>query len=156
MPEQSEAASATPQSTSVGSAETSVPVRLTTFSMGGYVKALGILCLAVAALWLGLRLVRHFGKSFGPLRAGLERDALRIEGQLPLGPRRGLMVVRFKNERLLLGVTEHHISHLSSHSLDEEAIMDNQVPAKGFASILSSFSKNSSKASMPADGGSNV
>jgi Flagellar biogenesis protein len=37
--------------------------------------------------------------------------------QLPLGPRKGLMVVRFLNKRLLLGVTEQQISLLT----EEEA-----------------------------------
>ena len=40
-----------------------------------------------------------------------------MEAQLPLGPRKGLMVVRFLNKRLLLGVTEQQISLLT----EEEA-----------------------------------
>ncbi len=84
------------------------------FNWSGYIQAIGILCILLAALWLLVWLVRRYGKfNFLPRPGGLPRDALIMEAQLPLGPRKGLMVVRFLNKRLLLGVTEHQITLLS-------------------------------------------
>lgn len=84
------------------------------FSWSGYFQALGILCILLAALWFAVWLIRRYGKfNFLPRPGALPRDALVMEAQLPLGPRKGLMVVRFLNRRLLLGVTEHQISLLT-------------------------------------------
>lgn len=85
-----------------------------TFSWGGYIEAVGLLFLLLAVMWLVLWCVRRFGKfSFLPRPGSLPRDALVMEAQMPIGPRKGLMVVRFLDKRLLLGVTERHISLLS-------------------------------------------
>lgn len=91
------------------------------FSWSGYVQALGILCLLLAALWFGVWAIRRYGKfNFLPRPGALPRDALAMEAQMPLGPRKGLMVVRFLNRRLLLGVTEHQISLLTEENAREE------------------------------------
>lgn len=93
----------------------------TTFSWGGYFQAIGALCLLLAALWAAVWLIRRYGKfNFIPRPGSLPRDALVMEAQLPLGPKRGLMVVRFLNKRLLLGVTEHRISLLTEEKADNE------------------------------------
>lgn len=84
-----------------------------TFSWGGYLQALGIMCVLLAALWFAVWAIRRWGKfNFLPRPGSLPRDSLIMEAQMPLGPRKGLMVVRFMNRRLLLGVTEHQISLL--------------------------------------------
>lgn len=84
------------------------------FSWGGYVQALGVLCFLLALLWFGVWLIRKYGKfNFLPRPGSLPKDALMMEAQMPLGPKKGLMVVRFMNRRLLLGVTEHKISLLA-------------------------------------------
>ncbi len=89
-----------------------------TFSWGGYIQALGILAVLLGALWFGTWALRKYGKfNFLPRPGALPRGALVMEAQLPLGPRKGLMVVRFLNKRLLLGVTEQQISLLT----EEEA-----------------------------------
>ncbi|MEG2172899.1 MAG: flagellar biosynthetic protein FliO [Desulfovibrionaceae bacterium] len=84
------------------------------FSWGGYFQAVGVLLLLLGLLWGAVWLMRKYGKfNFMPRPGGLPRDALRLEAQLPLGPRKGVMVVRFLNKRLLLGVTDHQITLLT-------------------------------------------
>ena len=108
------------------------------FSWWGYVRALGVLFLALGALWAALWLLRRSGRFAGMPRTGsLPRDALYLEGHLGLGPHKGLMVVRFLNKRLLLGVTEHQITLLTetdpddvphpSQSKDFQSCLDNDV-----------------------------
>ena len=91
------------------------------FSWGSYIQAVGILFLLVAVLWLAVWLARRFGKfNFLPRPGSLPRDALVMEAQLPLGPRKGLMVVRFLNKRLLLGVTDQQITLLTEEQATHE------------------------------------
>ena len=91
------------------------------FSWGSYIQAVGILFLLVAILWLAVWLARRFGKfNFLPRPGSLPRDALVMEAQLPLGPRKGLMVVRFLNRRLLLGVTDQQITLLTEEQAQHE------------------------------------
>ncbi len=91
------------------------------FSWGSYIQAIGILFLLVAILWLAVWLARRFGKfNFLPRPGSLPRDALVMEAQLPLGPRKGLMVVRFLNKRLLLGVTDQQITLLTEEQAQHE------------------------------------
>lgn len=91
------------------------------FTWSGYIQAIGILFLLLAGLWLGVWLIRRYGKfNFLPRPGALPRDALVMEAQMPLGPRKGLMVVRFLNRRLLLGVTDQHITLLTEESAHHE------------------------------------
>ncbi len=90
------------------------------FSWGGYFQALGILCLLLAALWFGVWLLRRYGKfNFIPRPGSLPKNALVMEAQMSLGPRKGLMVVRFLNRRLLLGVTDHQITYITEESAQD-------------------------------------
>ena len=91
------------------------------FSWGSYIQAVGILFLLVAVMWLAVWLARRYGKfNFLPRPGSLPRDALVMEAQLPLGPRKGLMVVRFLNKRLLLGVTDQQITLLTEEQAKHE------------------------------------
>lgn len=91
------------------------------FSWGGYMQAVGILFLLLAVLWIAVWLVRRYGKfNFLPRPGALPRGALLMEAQLPLGPRKGLMVVRFLNRRLLLGVTDQQITLLTEEQAQYE------------------------------------
>ena len=102
-------------------AEHSTSLGESSFSWGGYAQAVGILFLLVAMLWLVVWLVRRFGKfNFLPRPGALPKGALVMEAQLPLGPRKGLMVVRFLNRRLLLGVTDQHITLLTEEQAQHE------------------------------------
>jgi flagellar protein FliO/FliZ len=100
------------------------------FSWSGYFYAIGALCLILGALWGVLWLMRRSGKfRFMPSHNSFPRDALRIEAQIPLGPRRGLMVVRFLNKRLLLGLSDQQIHLLSEAEYDEQ-------PGENFSKVL--------------------
>lgn len=91
------------------------------FSWGGYFQAIGILCLLLAALWFGVWLIRKYGKfNFLPRPGSLPKDALVMEAQMPLGPKKGLMVVKFCNRRLLLGVTDQQITLLTEESPQDD------------------------------------
>lgn len=105
------------QAGTVPASQTAAPV----FSWGGYVQAVGVLFFLMACLWLGVWVLRRSGRfSFMPRPGSLPRDALVMEAQLPVGPRKGLMVVRFLNKRLLLGVTDNRITLLSEVKADHE------------------------------------
>lgn len=102
-------------------AEPAATLGQSSFSWGSYIQAVGILFLLVAVLWLAVWLARRFGKfNFMPRPGALPRDALVMEAQLPLGPRKGLMVVRFLNKRLLLGVTDQQITLLTEEQAKHE------------------------------------
>lgn len=92
------------------------------FSWTGYLQAIGVMCVLLAALWFAVWAIRRWGKfNFLPRPGSLPRDALIMEAQMPLGPRKGLMVVRFMNRRLLLGVTEHQITLLTEDKDERKA-----------------------------------
>lgn len=92
-----------------------------TFSWSGYFQAIGILCLLLAALWFLVWCIRRYGKfNFLPRPGALPKESLVMEAQMPLGPKKGLVVVRFLDKRLLLGVTEHQISLLSGENIQHE------------------------------------
>ncbi len=124
------------------------------FSWGGYLQALGAVFLLLAFLWIMLWLLRRYGKfNFLPRPGSLPRDALLMEAQLPLGPRKGLTVVRFMGKRLLLGVTEQNITLLSS-----EDTVSHENESKSFRQTLEDAagagpSGGHSAASCPCAGG---
>jgi flagellar protein FliO/FliZ len=81
------------------------------FGWGGYFQAIGMVFLLLAVLAVGFYLLKRFGS-----RTGLgyfSRGDLKMEAQLPLGQRRSVVVVRFLNKRLVLGVTDENINLLT-------------------------------------------
>lgn len=122
---------------------TSQPVTMTskpadvyvpTYSMSNYFQGLGLLFLILALLWFAVRLLKRYGRfGFMPRSSDLPKDALRLEAQLPIGPRKGLMVVRFLQKRLLLGVTEQQISVLTWERVDDGNVNFEEVMAKAKA-----------------------
>jgi flagellar protein FliO/FliZ len=83
-------------------------------SWHGYLQAIGTMFLVVGVLWGGLWLMRRSGRFAAMARpGGFSRDGLFLERQLPLGQRKHLLVVRFLNRHLLLGVTEQRITLLA-------------------------------------------
>lgn len=95
------------------------------FSWSGYLQAIGILLFLLAALWGAVWLLRRYGPfRFLPQPGAFPRDALRVEAQVPLGQRKGLVVVRFLDRRLLLGVTDQRISLLTEMDADHERSTD--------------------------------
>jgi flagellar protein FliO/FliZ len=101
---------------------------------GGYLQMLGTVFLLLAILFLAFYLL----KKFGP-RAGLSvfnRGDLKMEAQLPLGPKRSVVVVRFLNKRLVVGVTETQINLLTTMEVDQH------VQNKDFSRELSTVQKD--------------
>ena len=93
-------------------------VDLPNFTWGGYLQGIGVMFLLLAVLWFHVRLLRRYGRfNFIPRQGSLPRDAFFMEAQMPVGPRKCLMVVRFMQKRYLLAVTEQQISLISQEHL---------------------------------------
>ncbi|MCR5814991.1 MAG: flagellar biosynthetic protein FliO [Desulfovibrio sp.] len=84
--------------------------------------------LLLGLLWFFVRLLRRYGRfNFIPRQGSLPKDAFFMEAQMPVGPRKCLMVVRFMQKRFLLAVTEQQISVVTEERLpkgDFEAYVD--------------------------------
>jgi flagellar protein FliO/FliZ len=87
------------------------------FSWSGYFEALAWLCFALALLCLILWVIKRRGGVHFP---GASPGA-RIESRLALGSRKWLLAVHFQGRRLLLGVTDQHISLLCELPPEEAA-----------------------------------
>jgi flagellar protein FliO/FliZ len=81
------------------------------------------LLLVLAIILVGFWILRRFGPKFG-LGPGGRGGMLRIMAQLGLGARKHLVVVRFLNKDLLLGVTDHTITLLTEVPISHEADSD--------------------------------
>lgn len=75
------------------------------------VVILGFLCLA---LWG----IRTYGARLGFVRFRQGRDLV-LEEHVSLGPKRDACVLRYKNRKYLLGVTDRHISLISAIDPEE-------------------------------------
>jgi len=119
------------------------------FSWGGYFMALGFMFLLLGLLWFALR----FLKKSGGLRFFAGDSGLQVESRCALGPKKHLLVVRYLDKRLLLGVTEHHISLLGEYPSDDDVETDkgispNSEPAPvpdRFKKLLASADKRTGK-----------
>lgn len=80
-------------------------------SWSGYFEALAILCFILAMLWAALWLIRRLGGGKGFFTSST--PSLRVESRLALGPKKWILVVRYLDRRLLVGVTDEHISLLT-------------------------------------------
>jgi len=83
-----------------------------------------ILVLIFVAYWL----LKRFGPKFG-LGPGGRGGMLRLMAHLSLGPRKSIIVVRFLNKDMVLGVTDHTITLLTEGSAEHE-------PQSDFAATL--------------------
>lgn len=89
-------------------------------SWGGYFEALAILCFVLAFLWAVLWLMkRHKGGLFSGGAPGM-----RIETRMALGPKKWIVVARYLDRRLILGVTDERITMLTEMPVEE-------APAEG-------------------------
>lgn len=79
----------------------------------------GALFLLLAVLFAGFYLMRRLGPKAG--FGGFSKNGLdmRLEGQMAIGPRRSILVVRVDGRRLVLGVCEQSIRLLTE--LDNDA-----------------------------------
>jgi flagellar protein FliO/FliZ len=89
-----------------------------------------ILAFIFAAFWL----LKRYGPKFGIGPAG-RGGKLRLLDHLPLGPRKSVVVVRFLNKDLVLGITEQSITFLTETEADNAAATD-------FADTLSAKTRN--------------
>jgi len=87
-----------------------------------------LLAFIFAAFWL----LKRYGGKFGIGPAG-RGGKLRLVDHLPVGPRKSIVVVRFLNKDLVLGITEQSITFLTEAD---------HVPAADFADALSQSSRN--------------
>ncbi|MBG0777838.1 MAG: flagellar biosynthetic protein FliO [Desulfovibrionaceae bacterium] len=109
------------------------------FGWGGYFQALGGVFLLLALLVAGFWALRRFGPRAG--LGGATRSGLKLEGQIALGPKKHVAVVRFLNKRLVLGVTDSHINLLTE-------LEDNYDEAsREFSKAMDAVQKNGARSS---------
>lgn len=89
------------------------------------IKMAGAMLFLLALLLLGLALLKRYGLA-ARLQGG-GGGALRIEERTVLGPRKQLVVVRFLNRRLLLGVTDTGINLIAEDQADHAEQADFQT-----------------------------
>ena len=96
-------------------------------SWSGYFEALAIVCFALALLWALLWLVKRYGRGSGFLGGA---TAMRVESRLALGPKKWIIVVRYLDRRLVLGLTDANISLLTELPLEDDPAPSPAAPAK--------------------------
>ena len=125
-------------STALGSSSPNEP-ETPIFSWGGYFKGIGALFLILAALWGVVWFLRRRGSL--PGLGGLPRDLFSVKAQLALGPKKKLILVRFLNSRLLLGVTDQQITLLKEvegpHGREEST----KSSSRSFAEVIEDASQ---------------
>lgn len=107
---------------------------VSSFDWGNYFQGIGLMLLLLFVFWYILKLMRKYGNGrFLPNQKLLPRDSMYLEGQLPLGQGKSIIIVKVLDERLVLGVTEKNINLLSktgtNHAETFEELMQ-QVPFK--------------------------
>lgn len=109
------------------------------FSWGGYFKGIGALFLILAALWGVVWFLRKRGSL--PGRGGLPRDSFSVEAQLALSPKQKIVLVRFLNSRLLLGVTDQRITLLKEVEGPDGRGESTKSTARSFADVIADVSQ---------------
>ena len=89
------------------------------------VKMAAALLLILGLIFLALALLKRFG--LAARLQGRASGVLRVEERVALGPRKQLVVVRFLNKLLVLGVTDNGINLIAEHQADNEPIPDFQT-----------------------------
>ena len=88
------------------------------------VKMAAALLLILGLIFLAFALLKRYG--LAARLQGRTTSALRIEERIALGPRKQLVVVRFLNKLLVLGVTDANINLIAEHQADHEPTPDFQ------------------------------
>jgi flagellar protein FliO/FliZ len=81
------------------------------------------LLLLLGVIFVAFYLLRRFGPRLG-LPMARKQGALTFEGQLSLGPRKSVVLVRFLNKVMVLGVTEQSINLLTEIDDDHDRETD--------------------------------
>ena len=87
---------------------------------GSYMESIGVMLLLLGGLYGLLWLVKKYGMNKGFRGRKGDDMNLTVEERFHLAPKKQLVVVRFLNKRLLLGVTDHQINLLSETEADED------------------------------------
>ena len=98
---------------SANASEWGLPVA-SDYGWGAYFQAIGMVFLILAVLAGGFYLLKRVGPRAGLGR--LSKGNLRLEGQLSIGAKKSVVVVRFLNKRLVLGVTDTSINLLTTET----------------------------------------
>lgn len=88
---------------------------------GSYIQAIGILLLLLAVLYGMLWFVKKIGMNKGFRGKKGSQVTLDVEERFHIAPKKQLVVVRFLNKRLLLGVTDHQINLLSETEAEDDS-----------------------------------
>lgn len=88
-------------------------------------KMAAALLLILGFIFLALTLLKRYG--LASRLQGRHSATLRVEERVVLGPRKQLVVVRFLNRLLVLGVTDSGINLIAEHQSDHEATPDFQT-----------------------------
>jgi flagellar protein FliO/FliZ len=79
---------------------------------GGYYQSIIVIFVILGFLALVLFAVKKYGIKFGMNRLNQNKDFC-LEDHISLGPKRDACIVRYKEKKFLLGVTDHRISLIS-------------------------------------------
>lgn len=75
----------------------------------GYIQSLIVIFLILGFLLIVLWAVKKYGIRLGLAKMGTDKDLV-LENHISLGPKRDACVVRYKNKKYILGVTDHQIN----------------------------------------------
>ncbi len=110
------------------------------YSWGSYFEGIGLIVVLLIAMYALLWFLRKKGNgSFIPLPSRFTRNDLRIEAQLPLGPKKTLYVVKYLNKRLLIGTGEDSISLITEDYIFEND--ENTENPKEFKEVVTHFTE---------------
>lgn len=83
-------------------------------SSGGLLEVLVTVLLAIAVIWIAVMLFRRYKA----VKSGTY-PAMKIESRMVLGPRKWIVVAKVQSKRLVLGITDQHISLITELPVDE-------------------------------------
>ena len=89
------------------------------------VKMAAALLLILALIFLAMALLKRYGVA--ARLQGRGSGSLKVEERVALGPRKQLVVVRFLNRLLVLGVTDAGINLIAEHKADHDPTPDFQT-----------------------------
>ncbi|MHC1791095.1 flagellar biosynthetic protein FliO [Solidesulfovibrio sp.] len=103
---------------------TGAPLPPTDYGLTGVALKMGLTLLVILAfIFAAFWLLKRYGPKFGIGPTG-RGGKLRLIDHLPVGPRKSIVVVRFLNKDMVLGITEQSITFLSEANADDAAAPD--------------------------------
>lgn len=102
-----------------------------------YIQAIGILLILLGGLYGLLWFVKKIGMNKGFRGKKGDKITLSVEERFHIAPKKQLVVVRFLNKRLLLGVTDHQINLLSETEAEDDS--SDSSDTEEFTKIMGQF-----------------